>query len=101
MIYRMILDWTSFPKPMVNPLQIVYLKLSFWSSYPHPPILHSDKFEMTEEVDSLLSEKVSNFLLTWKVNSNIVDNKSGGLDSSWLYNLTKLDSGRETLRKYF
>ncbi len=26
--------------------------------------LHSEKFEMNEEVDSLLSEKVSNFLLT-------------------------------------
>ncbi len=40
---------------------------------------HSEKFEINEEVDSLLSEKVSNFLLTWKVNSITVDNKSGGL----------------------
>ncbi len=33
---------------------------------------------MNEEVDSFLSEKVSNLLLTWKVNSITVDNKSGG-----------------------
>ena len=26
--------------------------------------MHSEKFEMNEEVDTLLSEKVSNFLLT-------------------------------------
>ena len=30
----------------------------------HTTVLHSEKFEMNEEVDSLLSEKVSNFLLT-------------------------------------
>ncbi len=33
---------------------------------------------MNEDVDSFLSEKVSNLLLTGKVNSITVDNKSGG-----------------------
>ncbi len=32
--------------------------------------LHSKKFKMNEEVDSFLSEKVSNLLLTWKVNAH-------------------------------
>ncbi len=31
--------------------------------------MHSEKFKMNEEVDSFLSEKVSDLLLTWKVNS--------------------------------
>ncbi len=31
--------------------------------------LHSEKFKMDEEVGSLLSEKVSNLLLTLKANS--------------------------------
>ena len=35
--------------------------------------LHSKKFKMNEEVDSFLSDKVSNLLLTCTV-----DNKSGG-----------------------
>ncbi len=39
---------------------------------------HPEKFKMNEEVDSFLSEKVSNLLLTWKVNSITVDNESGG-----------------------
>ncbi len=41
-------------------------------------MLHSKKFKMIEEVDSFLSEKVSNLILTRKVNSITVDNKSGG-----------------------
>ena len=39
------------------------------------PFLHSEKFNMNEEVDSFLSEKVSNLLLTWKVNSITVLNE--------------------------
>ena len=31
---------------------------------PKKPTLHSDKFKMNEEVNSFLSEKVSNLLLT-------------------------------------
>ncbi len=37
------------------------------------PSLHSEKFKMNEVVDSFLSEKVSNLLLTWKVNSITVN----------------------------
>ena len=35
--------------------------------------------KMNEEVGSFLSEKVSNLLLIWEVNSSMVDNKSSGL----------------------
>ncbi len=38
----------------------VYNTISLFPSH----FVHSEKFEMNEEVDSLLSEKVSNFLLT-------------------------------------
>ena len=46
-------------------------------------LAHSEKFKTNEEVDSLLSEKMSNLPLTCKVNSITVgnnnDNKSGDL----------------------
>ncbi len=63
------------------------------------PSLHSKKFKMNEEVDSFLSEKVSNLLLTWKVNSITVDNKSGGF-SEWTPTPNYI-SGQETLRSNF
>ncbi len=63
-------------------------------SKPNP--LHSEKFKMNEEVDSLLSEKVSNFLLTWKVTSITVHNKIQ-IHSDWL-TLPNFISGWETLR---
>ncbi len=44
---------------------------------------------MNEDVDSLLSEKVSNLLLTWKVNSITVDNKSGGFFTGMLFILNE------------
>ncbi len=39
------------------------------SEISNPYGVHSKKFKMNEEVDSHLSEKVSNLLLTWKVDS--------------------------------
>ncbi len=36
-------------------------------------LLHSEKFKMNEEVGSFLTEKVSNLLLSGKVNSITVD----------------------------
>ncbi len=38
-------------------------------------LAQTEKFKMNEEVDSFLSEKVSNLPLTGKVNSITVDNK--------------------------
>ncbi len=57
-----VLAKTHIIKPDKNSISFYEMSLVFMRCYCSK--IHSEKFEMTEEVDSLLSEKVSNFLLT-------------------------------------